>query len=374
RVNRVFKDKPAGLIVDYIGIADDLRKSLSKYTIETIEKVLTDINKVINLLKEKYDIVSSMFYGIDYKNWKILKPEELSQLTVSAYNLLDTEEKKKNFIKNFVTLKKIYALASPHPETIKIKDDIRFFEMIKKMIVKYSAPRPEISRDIEYEINQLISKSISAEEPVDIFSLLQKEKPEISIFDEEFLAEFKSIKQKNYAAEVLSKIMNDQIIVKMKINPVRYHSLYEKLKEIIEKYNLKRMSSAEVIEKLVNLAHEIKKQIESGKQLNLTEEELAFYDLLCKKEKFFENKEDIRKVVKEIIKELGGYIKVADWNRKEFLKAKIKTTIKRILINAIDGRADYNQIDQLSIDVVKHVETLYMPDQSIFLGYFVGYR
>jgi type I restriction enzyme R subunit len=197
RVNRVFKGKQAGLIVDYIGIADDLRKSLSKYTIETIKEVLTDINQVINVLKEKYDIVSSMFYGLDYKNWKLLKPEELSQLTVSAYNSLKDDEQKKKFIKNYLALKKIYALASPHPETIKIKDDIRFFEMIKKMLIKYSTvPKKEISRELEFEINQLISKSISAEEPVDIFSLIQKEKPDISILDEEFLLRFKNMPQK----------------------------------------------------------------------------------------------------------------------------------------------------------------------------------
>jgi len=132
RVNRVFKDKPSGLIVDYIGIADDLRKSLSQYTIESIKSVLTDINEVINILREKYDIVSSMFYGLDYKKWVSLKPEELAQLTVSAYNHMIQEGLEEKFIKNYLHLKKIYALASPHPETIKIKDDIKFFEMIKK--------------------------------------------------------------------------------------------------------------------------------------------------------------------------------------------------------------------------------------------------
>ena len=176
RVNRVYKDKPGGLIVDYIGIADDLRKSLSKYTLETIEQTLTDINKVIEQMKEKYDILSSMFYGVNYKDWKNLSSEELSNLTVSAYNCLETEDKKRNFIKNFIALKKLYALASPHPQTIKIKDDLKFFEMIKKMIVKYSTrASKEIARELEYEMNQLISKSISAQEPIDVFSLLSKE-------------------------------------------------------------------------------------------------------------------------------------------------------------------------------------------------------
>ncbi|MEM0061584.1 MAG: type I restriction endonuclease subunit R, partial [Fervidicoccaceae archaeon] len=359
RVNRVFKDKPAGLIVDYIGIADDLRKSLSKYTIETIEKVLTDIEKVINLLKEKYDIVSSMLYGIDYKNWKILKPEELSQLTVSAYNLLDTEDKKKNFIKNFVVLKKIYALASPHPETIKIKDDIRFFEMIKKMIVKYSAPRPEISRDIEYEINQLISKSISAEEPVDIFSLLQKEKPDISILDEEFLKQFKNIQHKNYAVDLIRKLLTEELKVRIRKNPLRYKSLYERLKELIEKYNFKLLDTAEIIEELIEIAKEIKKRIEEGEKLDLNEEELSFYDMLANEKEVFENEEEIKRVAREVIKKLGGYIRIVDWNKKETLRAKIKVAVKEILISVIDERVEYERIDKIASQIYEHAQQLY---------------
>ncbi|MCM8772637.1 MAG: type I restriction endonuclease subunit R [Candidatus Omnitrophica bacterium] len=359
RVNRVFKDKPGGLIVDYIGIADDLRKSLSRYTVETIEKVLTDIEKVINLLKEKYDIVSSMFYGIDYKNWKILKPEELSQLTVSAYNLLDTEEKKKNFIKNFVVLKKIYALTSPHPETIKIKDDIRFFEMIKKMIVKYSAPRPEISRDIEYEINQLISKSISAEEPVDIFSLLQKEKPDISILDEEFLLQFKNIEYKNYAIDLLRKLLEGELKVKIRKNPLRYKSLYNKLKRLIEKYNFKILDTAEVIEELIQIAKEIKKIIAEGEKLNLTEEELAFYDILSNEKDIFINEKVIIEIAREIVKRLGYYTKIVDWNKKETLRAKIKMEVKEILRSIVEENVEYEIIDKISNKIYEHATILY---------------
>jgi len=377
RVNRVFKDKPGGLIVDYIGIADDLRKSLAIYTLNTVKEIFLDINEVISQLKEKYDIVRSFFHGIDYKNWKRMSPEQLSQLTTISYDKICKDEAtKKRFVKNYVALKKLYALASPHPEAINIKDDMRFFEIIKKMIVKYSPSRTrDISRDLEYEISRLISRSISAEKPVDILTIMGKEKPEISIFDEEFLAEFKNIKQKNYAAEVLAKIMKDQITVKMKVNPIRYNSLYEKLKKIIEKYNLKRITTAEVIEELIKLAREIKKQIEEGKKLDLSEEELAFYDILCSKEKFFENREEIKKVVKEIKKELSGYIKTADWNRKEFLKAKIKATIKRILMKAIDGRAEYKEINQLSLNVVEHAENLYaLRNKHLFSGYNISNR
>ena len=360
RVNRVFKDKPSGLIVDYIGIADDLRKSLSKYTIETIRQVLTDINQVVNILKEKYDIVSSMLYSQDYRNWKSLSAEGLAQLTVSTYNSIQNAEQKEKFIKNYLALKKIYALASPHPETIKIKDEIRFFEMIKKMIIKYSTtPRKEISRELEYEITQLISRSISAEEPVDIFSLIQKEKPDISVLDETFLAQFKSMPQKNYAIDLLIKLLNDEFKVRMRVNPFRYKSLYDKLKELIERYNIKLIDTVEIINELMEIAREIKKKIDEGKKLDLTEQELAFYDMLLKEEKFFENEEEIKYVAKEVVKSLGNFIRIVDWNKKETLRAKIKMAIKEILVKVVDARVEYNEIDTVASEIYEHIEVLY---------------
>jgi type I restriction enzyme R subunit len=359
RVNRVFKDKPSGLIVDYIGIADDLRKSLSQYTIESIKSVLTDINEVINILRKKYDIVSSMFYGLDYKKWVSLKPEELAQLTVSAYNHMIQEGLEEKFIKNYLHLKKIYALASPHPETIKIKDDIKFFEMIKKMIIRYTTTKKvEISRELEYEINQLISKSISAEEPVDIFSLIQKEKPDLSVLDENFLAQFKEMRQKNYAVDLLIKLLNDEIKIKMRKNPFRYKSLYDMLKKLIERYNVKLINTVDVIDELIEIAKEVKEKIDEGKKLNLTEEELAFYDMLLGKD-IFENEDEIKFIAKEVIKRLGNFIKVVDWNKKESLRAKIRWAIKEILINVVDERVEYEKIESVAKEIYEHVEALY---------------
>lgn len=361
RVNRVFKDKPGGLIVDYIGIADDLRKSLMIYTIDTIRDILLNIEEVINLLKEKYDIVSSLFVGIDYNNWIKLKPEELSKITTLAYDRISREEDtKKRFIKNYVALKKLYALASPHPEVYRIKNDIRFFEMIKKMIIKYATAKiRDINRDLEYELNQLISQSISAEEPVDVFELMGKDKPDISIFDEKFLAQFQNMQYRNYAADLLVKIIKDQLVVRLKVNPFRYRSLYDMLNQVIDRYNIKLIDTAEVIEELINIAKEIKKTSEQGKKLNLSPEELAFYDLLVFKEKYFENFSEIEEVAKEIVKELGYYVKVADWNKKEYTKAKIKAAVKRVLIRVMPDRVSYDEIELLSAEVMNHVEVLY---------------
>lgn len=360
RVNRVFKDKPGGLIVDYIGIADDLRKSLSLYTPETIKDIFIDINEVLVQLREKYDIVSSLFYGISYQKWQELSPDALSKLTIQAYEkVCKDEDTKKKFLRNFVALKKLYALASPHPETYKIKNDLRFFEMIKKMVIKYSTAKiKEITRDLEYEMNYLISKSISSEEPVDILNLKGRSRPDISIFDDEFLAQFKNMKYKNYASELLTKIIKDELTVRVRSNPFRYRSLYDMLQSTIEKYNVKILDTVEVIERLIEIAREIKQKVEEGRKINLSEEELAFYDLLSSNE-FLKNYSQVERVAKEIVKTLGNYVKVADWNRKEYLKARIRTALKNVLIRTIGESVRYEEIEQLSKEIVSHAEVMY---------------
>jgi type I restriction enzyme R subunit len=362
RVNRVYKDKPAGLVVDYIGIADNLRKSLATYTLNTIKETLIDINEVVKLLKEKHKTVTSYFQNIPYQNWKTLPPEQIPKLTITAYEqAVKDEDTKKKFIRNYVALKKLYALASPRPEAYAIKNDLIFFDMIKKMIVKYSTERiRDINRELEYEITELISRSISAQEPIDPLTLMGEEKAKVSIFDDNFLAAFRNMPQKNYAKDTLAKIIKDKITIKMNTNPYRYRPLYDALTDLIDKYNVKLITAAEIIEQLVKIAKELQKQIDQGKQLNLTEQELAFYDLLATKEKFFQNLQEIQQIAKQIVKELGYYTKVADWNRKEYLKAKIRAAVKNLLIKTINGRAQYNEIEQLSTEIINHAETIYI--------------
>jgi len=368
RVNRVFKDKPAGLVVDYIGIADDLRKSLSKYTISAINQVLTDINKVLDILKEKYDIVSSMFYKLNYKNWKNLTEEKLAELTTSAYNLIKENGLEKKFIKNYLELKRVFALASPHPETLRIKDELRFFEMIKKMILRYSeTQKKEIAKELDYEIKQLISKSILAEEPVDIFSLLKKEKPDISIFDEEFLSQIANLHQKGYATDVLMKLIKDELKGRIKINPFRYKTLYERLQKLIEMCNVKLISTADVINELIEIAKEVKVKLEEGKMLNLTEEELAFYDIVLK-DGLFKYKRKVIYVAKQIKKELVNYVKLVDWNKKEEIKSGIRKSIKKLLfyqapkkykMDKKESEMLMKRIDKLTDEIFNHIINIY---------------
>ena len=355
RVNRVFKDKPGGLIVDYIGIADDLRKSLSKYAIEQVRETLTNISEVLTLLKEKYDVVSSYFSGLDYKTWKELSSEELARLTAQAYErVARDEDTKKRFVKNFVALKKLYLLASPHPEATAIKDELAFFEMVKKMIVKYSVRKTrEISKDLEREVSMLISKSISAKEPVDVFDLLKKDKPEISVLSEEFLREIENLEYKSLAAEILLKILHDRIRVRMRVNPWKFRSFYEKLKELIEKHNTKLIEVSEMISRLVEIAREVRKAEEEGKQLNMTDEEYAFYSLLLSYPNLpINDKEKVEEIARDVAKILSGYIKISEWKRKEYMKSRIKAEVKRVLMKK--GFRNYSIINELSEMIVEH--------------------
>lgn len=363
RVNRVFKDKPGGLLVDYIGIADNLKKSLGIYAVESTKTLLSNIDEVINLLKEKHDIVCSMLSDIDFRQWEKASADELSKLTVLVYEKLSRdEENKKKFIKHFIELKKLYALASPHPETIKISNDLRFFEMLKKMLVKYTMrDAREISRNLEYEMNQLISRSISAQEPVDILSLMGKEKLDISVLDEQFLSRFKDMEFKNYALDVLTKIVKDEIKVRFKKNPFRYRSLYESLNKLIEGYNKRLLTVTEIIEQLIIIARDVKRQYEEGKSLNLTEEELAFYDYLLSERGIFNPEIDLREIAKEIINIVGPYVKISDWHKKEMLKAKIRSSLKMLLPKYIKPEAltEYEILDRISGEIVEHAESLF---------------
>lgn len=363
RVNRVFEGKEGGLIVDYIGIADDLKKSLSRYLIGTGKEPMTNVEKVIDLLKEKYDVVSSYLAGINYRDWRKLSRKELTILTAQAYDKIAQkgEDAKKQFVKEVVSLKKLYALASPHPITDEIRDDLVFFDMIKSMIVKYqSRNTKEIAKQLEKDVTKLISKSVISEEPIDVFEMLKLEKPNLSLLSEEFLQELLEYDYKNYVVDVLTKILNDQLRVRMRRNPYRYKSLYERLSELIDKYNRRVIEVSEIIAELVKIARETRTAIESGKELDMSEEELAFYDLLLAEGGIPENYEIVRRVAKEIARTLNGYVTVADWRKRSQVRAKIKNEVKKILMSDLgEFIRDYSQMVKLSEQIVKQAEVLF---------------
>jgi len=340
RVNRIYKDKPGGLIVDYIGIADDLRKALGIYDPSVRKKSMIPLKKVIDKMLEKYDIVKSILAGIDFSKWKYLGSEDKARIFEKAVNIVITdpktgmldEEKKKRFLIESLKLIKLHSFVMPHKEAYEIKDDIEFIKAIRSNLIKYTVNKSgEVTgENLESMIKELISKSIAAEGVIDIFALQKKEKPDISILDEKFLKEVRKSKYKNLSIEILRKLLSDRIKLRMKKNRIRYKSFLELLDKIIEDYENRILSASKVIERLIELAKEIKKSERVAKEMGLTEEELTFYDAITSK-RLIKRDERIKKIVKELVKAIRRDVSV-DWTNNEIIKARIRDHVRLILL------------------------------------------
>jgi len=340
RVNRIFKDKQGGLIVDYVGIADDLRRTLNIYSERDIKDTLIPLEVLINKMLEKYDIVKSYFAGIEYRNWKKLSSIALAHLLQKAVNQIITDErtkridekKQERFLKEVTILNKLWAFVLPHKEARDIRDAVEFFQGVKRTIVKRIIRKTkEIPEKLDTTVRELISESIATESIIDIFEMKGKQKPETSIFSEKFLEQLKKISYPNLAIQVLKKLLNDEIRIRIKKNIIRYTSLKEKLEKIIDEYKKRFIGSAEIIEKLIELAKEIKVQEKEGKKLGLSEEELAFYDAISQGKKYIKSDEELKKIVRELIETIEKNLTV-DWPNNEQIKARIKANVKRILL------------------------------------------
>ncbi len=361
RVNRVFKDKQGGLIVDYIGIADDLRKALNIYSEKEVKDTLIPLDELIERMYEKYDVVRSYFVGIRYKNWHKLSGRKLARLFQRAINKVITdettgrldEEKQKRFIKEATALFKLWAFIRPHPEANRIQKEVEFFQAIKKNIVKRTVIQPlTVEQKIETTVKELIAESIAADKPIDILEMQGKKKPEVSIFDDEFLKRLKKIAYPNLAVQVLRKLLNDEISSRLKRNLVRYSSLKERLEEVIEKYEKRFIESAETIDKLIDLAREIKAEEKKGKKLGLSEEELAFYDALSKGKKYIKEDKDLRRLAKEVVQAIKEDLAV-DWTNNDVLLARIRGKIKRILYRSGIPPQEAEPIAQITLKQAK---------------------
>ena len=365
RVNRIFKDKPAGLIVDYIGIADDLRKALSVYDRRIRKEALIPLEEIINKMLEKYDIVKSMLNGVDYSKWQYLEGEEITHLLQKAINTVITEPKtglpdekrKQRFLKESQILLRLFAFVMPHQHAYNIRKDIEFFKAVRSALLKRISIKgiKDFPLDIESTVKELISKSITAEGVIDIFALKGKEKAEISILNEEFLEEIRRIQYKNVAIEVLKKLLHDEITLRIRKNPFRFKSLLELLEKIIEDYENRVISSAKVIERLIELAKEIKVKEKESMSLGLSEEELAFYDALASSGKLALRDEEIKNLVRELVKMIRRDLAI-DWTNNEVIKSRIRANVKILLLK---NDIIVEQAEQIANLVYEQAASLY---------------
>jgi len=334
RVNRVFKDKPGGLIVDYLGVAPDLKEALATYT-ESGGKGKPTFNQedAVNVLLEKYEILVNLFHDFNYEKFFTGTPNEKMALIPAAIDhVLKQNDGKERLLKYVTELSKAFALAVPNEVALKIRDEVGFFQAVKASLAKTTITTGKSEEQLDSAIKQIVSKAIATDEVVDIFKAAGLKKPEVSILSDTFLADIKGMEHKNLALETLKKLLNDEIKVMQKRNIVQARSFAEMLERTVKRYQNRSIETAQVIEELVNLAKKIRDDKNRGKQLNLSEEELAFYDALADNDSAVQvlGDETLRKMATELSKTIKNNISI-DWTLRENIQAKLRVSIKRLL-------------------------------------------
>jgi type I restriction enzyme, R subunit len=334
RVNRVFKDKPGGLVVDYLGLADELKRALSDYT-ESGGKGDTaiDQDEAVAVMLEKYEVCCDLFHGFERSIWLSGKPSErLGLLPQAQEHILAQDEGKSRLLRAVTELSQSFALSVPHPEAIRIRDDVAFFQAVRSALAKEGTGERKTGDELDQAIRQIISRAVASDQVIDIFAAAGLKKPDISILSEEFLAEIKGMPHKNLALEVLRKLLNDEIKTRSKKNLVQSRSFSEMLERSIRKYQNRAIETAQVIDELIKLAKEMREAGQRGQKLNLSEDQVAFYDALEVNDSAVKvlGDETLKTIARELVETVRKNATI-DWTVKESVRAKLRVMVRRIL-------------------------------------------
>jgi type I restriction enzyme R subunit len=335
RVNRVYRDKTGGLVVDYLGIASDLKRALSFYSDAGGKgDAASSQEEAVRLMLEKREIVSQLFHGFDYRSYFAADTsKKLSLILAAEEYILGLEEGRKRFIDEVTALSQAFSIAVPHDKAMAVKDEIAFFQAVKARLAKFDGMGSgRTSEEIETAIRQIVDKALVTDKVIDIYDAAGIKKPDISILSDDFLLEVRSMEHKNLAMEVLKRLLGDEIKGRMRKNLVQGKTLMEMLESSIKRYHAKILTAAEVIEELIELSKEIKRKDEESGSLGLSEYEYAFYTAVADNESARQlmKKEKLRElavVLYEKVKENASI----DWTIKESVRAKLKVIVKRIL-------------------------------------------
>ena len=334
RVNRVFKDKPGGLVVDYLGLADELKKALATYTESGgTGKTAIDQAEAVAVMLEKYEICCGLFHGFDWAHWLAGTPaQRLSLLPAAQEHILAQNDGKNRLLQIVTDLSQAFALAVPHDEALRIRDDVGFFQAVRAVLAKSVPGERKTDEELDHAIRQIISKAMVSDAVVDIFAAAGLKKPDISILSDEFLAEVQGMPQRNLAVELLQKLLKGEIRLRARRNVVQARSFAELLEQTVRKYQNRAIETAQVIEELIQLAKDMRAADARGEALKLNDDELAFYDAL-------EVNDSAVKVLGEptlvhIARELVETVKknvTIDWTVRENVRAQLRVIVKRIL-------------------------------------------
>ncbi|MGE4071129.1 MAG: type I restriction endonuclease subunit R [Lysobacterales bacterium] len=335
RVNRVFRDKPGGLVVDYLGLADQLKKALVTYTESGGKGDPTfDTAQAVAVMLEKHGIACDLMHGFDWDNWVNGTPgERLALIPAGQEHVLAQEDGKKRWLQVVAELSSAFALCAASDEAVAIRDDVSYFQAIQAALNKRSGDNKRSPEQIDAAIRQLVSRAITTEgQVIDVFTAAGLAKPDISILSDQFLAEVRGLKHKNVAAELLEKLLKDELKVRARRNLVQAQVFSEKLKKTLNGYHNRAISTMQVIEELIKLAKELDAASKRGADLGLSDDEIAFYDALATNESAIEAMGDakLRLIAAELITQVKKSVTI-DWTLRESARAKIKVMVKRIL-------------------------------------------
>lgn len=337
RANRKYKDKDAGLIVDYFGIGKELKDAVMQYTASGGKgKVYVDQSEAVKKMLEKYEIVRDMFHGFNYKKFFELSPKErLSIIPNAVEHILKGKDKlKERYARETNALVRAFTLSVPDPKAMKIKEEVGFFQAIRSTIIKNTIVAVRDSLEFDSAIRQIISRAVISDRIIDIFEAAGVQKPDISILSDKFLLEVKGIPQKNLAFEALKKLLNDDIKMRFSKNIVQEKSFMEMLEKTILRYTNKSIEAAQAIEELIEIAKKIREEQESGKELGLSSDEKAFYDALadCKEAIDVLGDEKLRIIALELVNMIRNDVSGnTDWTIRDSIQAKLRLRVRKIL-------------------------------------------
>jgi type I restriction enzyme R subunit len=334
RVNRVFRDKPGGLVVDYLGLADELKKALATYTEAggTGETAL-DQAEAVAVMLEKVEVCRGLFHGFDWTRWTTGTPQQrLSVLPAAQEHVLAQEDGKNRLLRAVTELSQAFALAVPHADALAIRDEVGFYQAVRAVLAKGTPGERRTDEELEHAIRQIVSKAVVSDEVVDIFAAAGLKKPDISILSEEFLTEVRGLPQRNLAVELLQKLLKGEIRTRRRHNVVQARSFAELLEQAIRKYQNRAIETAQVIEELIGLARDMREAGRRGEALGLSDDEVAFYDALETNDSAVKvlGDETLKTIARELVATVRKNVTI-DWTIRENVRAQLRVYVKRIL-------------------------------------------
>ncbi|MDE2837966.1 MAG: type I restriction endonuclease subunit R [Chloroflexota bacterium] len=334
RVNRVFRDKPGGLVVDYLGLAHELKQALAVYT-ESGGKgeAAIDQQEAVAVMLEKHEVCLSLFHGFDRTPWALgTALERLALLPAAQEHILAQENGKERYMTAVRELSQAFALAVPHDETTRIRDDVAFFQTVRAALSKRTEGEARPEEDLDLAVRQIISRAVASEGVLDVFAAAGLDKPNIAVLSDEFLAEVQHLPHRNVAVELLQKLLRGELTARRRQNVVQARSFAEMLEQTLRRYRNRAIEAAQVIEELIQLAKEMREADARGEALGLSDDELAFYDALGANDSAVQvlGDETLRAIARELVGAVRGNVRI-DWMLRENVRADLRRLVRRIL-------------------------------------------